>query len=199
MDYIERVLGLKTVYKQNNTSGLPNHLDSRYFVREAKLDGKDVTFVYPKAELEAIGTVWKHLDRIKSMTGSPAIPVLERLTSRRKEYLLRERIPFIAEGKQIYLPFMATYLQQKCDGEKADTEQMLPSAQLLLLYYIYRGCGEALTSDAAQALSLTATSLSRASRQLEQFGLISSEKRGVQKVLYSDKTPAELFDERKDI
>lgn len=39
MDYIERVLGLKTVYKQNNTSGLPNYLDSRYFVREAKLDG----------------------------------------------------------------------------------------------------------------------------------------------------------------
>ena len=79
------------------------------------------------------------------------------------------------------------------DGEKIDKADLLPSAQLLLLYYIYHGCGELLTSVAAQKLGFTATSISRASRQLEEKGLIQTEKRGVQKVIYSDKSPREMF------
>ena len=63
-------------------------------------------------------------------------------------------IPFIVDGKQIYLPFMALYLQERGDGEKQDTSRMLPSAQLLLLFYIYHGCGELSTSDATQKLEL---------------------------------------------
>ena len=55
-----------------------------------------------------------------------------------------------------------------------------------------------MTSDAAQKLSFTATSISRASRQLEEIGLIRTEKRGVQKVIYSDKTSEALFADAKD-
>ena len=33
-------------------------------------------------------------------------------------------------GKQIYLPFMAVYLQERCDAEKSDREEILPSAQM---------------------------------------------------------------------
>ena len=72
------------------------------------------------------------------------------LTSR-NEVLI---IPFIVDGKHIYLPFMALYLQERGDGEKQDTSRMLPSAQLLLLFYIYHGCGELSTSDATQKLEL---------------------------------------------
>lgn len=67
----------------------------------------------------------------------------------------------------------------------------------LFLYYIYHGCGKLLTSKAARRLAFTATSISRASRQLEEMGLIKTEKRGVQKVIFSDKTPRELFEAAK--
>ena len=50
-----------------------------------------------------------------------------------------------------------------------------------------------MTSEAATQLKLTATSISRASRQLEELGLINAEKQGVQKIIYSDRTPRELF------
>ena len=72
-------------------------------------------------------------------------------------------------------------------------ETMLPSAQVLLLYYIYHGCGELLTSEAALKLDFTPTSISRASRQLEEMGLIHTKKRGVQKIISSEKTPEALF------
>ena len=112
---------------------------------------------------------------------------------REEEYIMHLNTLIVVEGKQIYLPFMAVYLQERGDGEKQDIATMLPSAQLLLLFYIYRGCGELLTSEASQKLGFTATSISRASRQLEEMGLIKTEKRGVQKVIYSDQTPEEVF------
>lgn len=198
MEYIKSVLGIRAEYYDSGMPNLPNYIHARYRLQEVLLESRKAVFVYPKTELEAINTVKKHLERIEHEIGAVAVLKPQRLTYRQKEYLLREHISFVVDGKQIYLPFMAVYLQERSDSEKTVRTDMLPSAQLLLLYYIYQGCGEQLTSDAAKSLSLTATSISRACRQLEEFGLIQSEKRGVQKVIYSDKEPQELFEGAKE-
>ena len=193
MEYLNQVLGIRVVYKDDVTTSMPNFIHARYKLQWVTLDGKTAIFVYPKGEIEAVSAVKKHLDRIVNTAKAPAVLIPAHLTYRQKEYLLRDHIPFVVEGKQIYLPFMAVYLQERGDGEKQDITTMLPSAQLLLLFYIYHGCGELLTSEASQKLGFTATSISRASRQLEEMGVIKTEKRGVQKVIYSDQTPEEVF------
>ncbi len=193
MEYLNHVLGIRIVYKGDVRKSLPNFICTRYQVQEVTLDGKNAVFVYPKKELEAINAIKKHMVRIERTANAPAVLVPDQLTYRQKEYLLRDHIPFIVEGKQIYLPFMAVYLQERGDGEKQTALAMIPSAQILLLHYIYHGCGELLTSDASQKLDFTATSISRASRQLAEMGLVQTEKRGVQKVIFSDKSPEELF------
>lgn len=144
-----------------------------------------------------MSAIKKHIDRIQRTEEVPAVLILDHLTYRQKQYLLRDHISFIVDGKQIYLPFLAVYLQERSDGEKQVTEDILPSAQMLLLHYIYHGCGELLTSEASKKLNFTPTSISRASRQLEEMGLIQTEKRGVQKVVFSEKTPEELFSAAK--
>jgi hypothetical protein len=181
------------MYRDDVVNSLPNFIHARYRVQRVTLDGKPAIFVYPKEELETVSAVKKHLDRIKRTGEAPTVLVPDHLSYRQKEYLLREHIPFIVDGKQIFLPFMALYLQERGDSERIDKTEILPSAQLLLLYYIYHGCGELLTSEASQKLAFTATSISRASRQLQEMGLIQTEKRGVQKLIYSDKTPEEMF------
>ncbi len=193
MEYLNRVLGIKTTYPDEPVVSMPNYIFARYRLQKVALDGVNALFVYPKEELESISAVKKHLDRIEKMLEVPTVLVLDHLSYRQKEYLLRDHIAFVVEGKQIYLPFMAVYLQERSDGEKKELDTMLPSAQLLLLHYIYHGCGELVTSEATQKLSFTATSISRASRQLKDMGLVQTEKRGVQKVIYSEKTPKELF------
>ena len=197
MEYLKSVLGIRVVYCDGEITGIPNYIYARYRLQEVSLDGKKAVFVYPKTELDAIDIIKKHLKRIQTATDASAILVLNHLTYRQRKYLLRDHIPFIVDGKQIYLPFMAVYLQQRADSEKPEMTEILPSAQLLFLYYVYHGCGELLTSDAAEALVFTATSISRASRQLEDFGLVQTEKRGVQKVIYSEKNPWELFEAAK--
>ncbi|MBR1390495.1 MAG: MarR family transcriptional regulator [Lachnospiraceae bacterium] len=197
MEFLNRVLGIRVAYEEGALNSMPNFIHSRYRLQKVTLDGKAAVFLYPKAELDAVNAIKKHIDRVKKTENVPVVLVLNRLSYRQKEYLLRDHIPFIVEEKQIYLPFMAVYLQERGDGERQETEVMLPSAQLLLLHFIYRGCGELLTSDAARELELTPTSISRASRQLEEMGLVQAKKRGVQKVIISKKLPEELFSDAK--
>lgn len=198
MEYLDSVLGISVVFRDDAPSNIPNFIHARYKLQKATLDGREVVFLYPKTEMESISAIKKHIARIRRVEDLPVILVPERLTYREKEYLLRDRIPFIVEGKQIYLPFMATYLQERSDREKFTTEVMLPSAQLLFLYYLYRGGGKLMTSEACRELEFTPTTISRASRQLEEMGLVRAERRGVQKVIFSDKSPQELFAEGQE-
>lgn len=199
MEYLNRVLGIRVVYQDEDLKFMPNYIHARYRIQRVTLNGEAAVFAYPKDELDSIDSVKKHLDRIKRTANAPVVLVLEHLTYRQKEYLLRDRIPFLVDGKQIYLPFMAVYLQERGDSEKKETAEMLPSAQLLLLYFIYQGCRDMMASEAVSNLSFSSTSISRASRQLEGMGLIKTEKRGVQKVILSERTPRELFELAKDV
>lgn len=102
--------------------------------------------------------------------------------------LLYEKVPFIVDGKQVYLPFMAVYLQERSDEEKIDKKELLPASQVVLLYFIYHGSGKQIMSRAVTDLKWTSTSVSRAVRQLEELGLLRMEKDGVQKILYSEQS-----------
>lgn len=198
MNFLEQTLGIHISYRGEDLKSFPNYIHSRYQIRKVLLDKQEVFFVYPKGELDPVDAIKKHFVKIESTGSGKAVLILGHLTYRQKQYLLRDKIPFIVDGKQIYLPFMGIYLQERSDGEKKEREKLLPSAQLLLLYYIYNGCGEMVTSGACVPLSLTSTSISRASRQLEDLQLIETEKRGIQKVMLSDKSPEELFNAAKD-
>ena len=193
MEYLKRVLGIEVLYENKALEHLPNFISTRYDSQKVSLSGQKAVFLYPKTELEQVETLKKHLERVKKVADRPVVLVLEQITARQKEYLLREKIAFIVDGKQIYLPFMAAYLQERCDAEKSDREEILPSAQMLLLYFIYEGAKELSTSQAAKDLDLTPTSISRASKQLEEMGTLQSRKIGVQKILFSENSPKELF------
>lgn len=170
---------------------------SRYRIRKVLLDSVEVFFLYPITELESVWNLKKHIEHIQKIENIPVVLVLGHLTYRQKEYLLNERIPFIVENKQIYLPFMAIYLQKNSDTENIDKKELLPASQVLLLYFIYQGSGRMIMSNAVAALGLTSTSISRAVRQLEELDLISTEKAGIQKILYSDLSPKELFEKAR--
>ena len=193
MEYLKRVLGIEVTYENKTVDHLPNFIRTRYTLQRVYLDAQKAVFMYPKNGLDQIVTLKKHLERVKKSVDCPVVLVLEKITARQKEYLLRDKIAFIVEGRQIYLPFMAVYLQERCDAEKNDREEILPSAQMLLLHFIYEGNKEMSTSQAAKDLELTPTSISRASKQLEEMKILKVRKVGVQKILFSDDSPQELF------
>jgi len=196
MDYLKQLLGIQVRYiRAASHPVLPGYLSSRYTMKKAKLEGIDAVFVHVSDELEPTDVLKKHLGQIEVIFGAKAVLVLDRMTYRQREYLLRSRIPFVVEGKQVFLPFLAIYLQNRCDGELPEAETLTPAAQVLLLHYIYSGCGEMKTSDAARTLSFTPMSISRASKQLERIGLLETKRIGVEKMMFCTKSPRELFKE----
>ncbi|MGN0735055.1 MAG: MarR family transcriptional regulator [Anaerovoracaceae bacterium] len=198
MEYLKTLLDMQVTYKSMENLHLPNFITSRYRIRKVVLDGIEVFFLYPVTELEAVGTLKKHIARVQKLKNIPVVLILDQLTYRQKEYLLREKVPFVVDGKQVYLPFMAVYLQERSDAEKIDKNELLPASQMVLLYYIYHGGGKQIMSRAVIDLKLTSTSVSRAVRQLEELGLLRTKKDGVQKVLYSELSPEELFKKAHD-
>ena len=198
MEYLNKVLGIEVVYMNGKFEHLPNFIATRYRLQRVSMNGQGVIFLYPKTELEQVEVLKKQIARIQRNENLPVVLVLNELSFRQKEYLIREKIPFIVEGRQIYLPFMALYLQERCNAEKKPREEMLPSAQMLLLHFIYGGAQELSTSQATKDLELTPTSISRASRQLEEMGLLHIRKVGVQRILYSEDSPKMLFQKAGD-
>lgn len=198
MEYLNKVLGIKVAYENVEFKHLPNFIATRYHLQMVSMNGQKVIFLFPKTELEQIEVLKKHIARIQRNENLPVVLVLKELGFRQKEYLIREKIPFIVEGRQIYLPFMALYLQERCNAEKQTREEILPSAQMLLLHFIYEGAQELTTSQAAKDLELTPTSISRASKQLEEMGLLQIKKMGVQRILLSEDSPKMLFQKAED-
>ena len=138
MEYLNKVLGIKVSYEDREYKHLPNFIVTRYHLQMVSMNGRKVVFLYPKTELEHIEVLKKHIARIRENENLPVVLVLKELSYRQKEYLIREKIPFIVEGKQIYLPFMAVYFQERCNAEKSTRKEMLPSAQMLLQHFISR-------------------------------------------------------------
>lgn len=193
-EYLNRVLGINAIYKNEVEDNLPNFICARYYLKLVELERKEVVFVFPKNELEPVNTVKKHIERINQTVGTIAVLVPQKLTYRYKEYLIRDHIPFIVDKKQIYLPFLAVYLQERCDDYTVPTGNILPSAQMLLLHYIYKGCGTLQLSEATKALGLSAMSVSRASRQLNEMNILKLRLKGVSNYLISEKKPRELYE-----
>jgi len=122
VDYLTHVLGIKTVYHENEIMhSLPNYILTRYNLKAVTLDGTSAVFVYPISELDSVNAIKKHLDRIRTELGATPVLILERLTLRQKEYLLRDRIPFIVDGKQIYIFPSWQFICRKDVTEKNET------------------------------------------------------------------------------
>ena len=75
---------------------------------------------------------------------------------------------------------------------------MMPVTQALFLYLLYRHDNEpVMKKDAAEAISVTRTSLTRASEQLKAMGLISEEKVGREYLMQTEGSGIELFRKAK--
>ena len=103
MEYLNKVLGIEVTYENVDFKHLPNFIVTRYRLQMASMNGKKVIFLYPKTELEPIEVLKKHIARIQKNENMPVVLVLKEIISRQKEYLIRERIPFIVEGRSICL------------------------------------------------------------------------------------------------
>ena len=186
-------LGIQTDRRQLEIKELPVFLQSFYDLEGMSIAGVPCLFVHIKNRGIEIMAIERHLDLLSKIYDLPAVLVCERITLQERNALLRHSIPFIVSGKQMFLPFMATFLTSKCDAEEQCEIVMDGAAQLVFLYHVYQGAHRTYAQDIQRELNCSAMTVSRAIHLLNQMGLIGIQKEGKKGFICSTSIGKDLF------
>lgn len=154
---------------------LPLYLDL-YEIQPISLDGVKVLFITPRETLSNVKAVKKHLEKMQSLSGCFVSLMLNDISETRKKSFLENHIPFVVTNNQIYLPFMAIYLQEKNKTKIEAVSQLTPAAQLVFINFFKQNSEALAVANFAKKLQFSEMSTTRALRQLVATGLFAIKK-----------------------
>lgn len=113
--------------------------------------------------------------------------------------LVRKGISFIDLPGNVFLPFMGIVLQDIYVKQRIRADKMMPATQMVFLELLYMADDEsALKSEIAGRLNLTKTSITRATAQLKEMGLISQKKTGTEIAISRNYSGREYYENAKE-
>lgn len=89
-------------------------------------------------EAPGIDAIKKHINTIKKITENQIIFYYREITRYRRKNLIQNKIPFIVENGQIFLPFLGLDLKNMGDSLREKTNKFSPSGQMAFLYFLYK-------------------------------------------------------------
>ena len=155
----------KEVYKK-----LPLAYHGRYDIFTVETNGVLWMAIHPKDDA---GLVMLRRDRagVEKMTGLNCAIFLDRTTFYIKEKMMEEGIPFVIEGKQVFLPFIGYLLSKENERELAPVHLISFLTQKMLLMAIYERWNEVKVSGAAKRMGVSTKSASRCFDELEYLNI----------------------------
>ena len=155
----------KEVYKK-----LPLVYRGRYDIFTVETNGALWMAIHPKDD---VGLVMLRRDRagVEKMTGLNCAIFLDRTTFYIKEKLMEEGIPFVIDGKQVFLPFIGYLLSKENERELPPVHLISFLTQKMLLIAIYERWNEVRVSGAAKRLEVSTKSASRCFDELEYLNV----------------------------
>ena len=195
-DYVEKTLHAKVESEPAEALDLPLYLKGLYSLEQWTAFGVPFIIASP-CEGPAVKTMAKHRDALEKALKIPVAFALENPTSYRVERMLEAGLPFIAPGKQLYLPFLGVALskESRCANSSRRTiaETLSPQAQRLALMMIYDDLDGVNVTRAADLLGAAKMTASRAFDELEAAipSLVATE--GRRRILHPGKDKRALW------
>jgi hypothetical protein len=196
-NYLKEVFGeqvsiIATPEEQINK--LPFYIGSLYTLWNGELLNRHVYFaMYKAGELLTPDQYKKHMDILQGMLEAPVILVLQGIESYNRNRLIKKKVNFILENKQIFLPDLLVDLKDYLKPETARKEHLKPAAQYLLLFHIQKQSLNATTyKQLTEVLPYNYLTVSRAVENLTSFGLCKTEG-SKEKLLRFDENNKELW------
>lgn len=202
INYINNTFGIKFKIEEiKKVQGFPIFMTAeRKFY---KLENEEITFFLVEiSNSEKFGSVAleKQLMKYENVLNMPVCFSFQYITKSMRDSLIKKKIPFVEKDKQLYLPFLGILFNNHFSKNKRiNNEKMMPITQLLFLYMIYHCKGKKiLKKDAAERIGVTKTSITRASNQLIDMGLIEEEIVGKNTYIWIKESSKTLFEKAKD-
>lgn len=198
MDTLEKIMGLNFKYENiDMKKKLPLFISGAYEFKKAI--SADVCFILirPLSEIPMLPALRKQILHIQETEKLPVALELDSLSFFRRKSFIENKIPFIIKEKQIYLPFLGTYLTAREETDELLNEKFMPATQVLFLWVFYGNTAKIYLSEAGKELPYSAMTITRAAKQLETAGLVEVKKEGVNKVLFSRYNKKNFYEKAK--
>lgn len=169
-EYIEKLLHIKAEAAEfTAVDSLPLYIRRNYSFNVIELAGVRCLVAKPKEPLN-FTTLRKQQKLLKNETGMECVLCFEKMSRYAKEKMTAEGLPFIIEGKQVYMPFLGIAIGKNDRPETAAT-QLSWLTQKLLLSAIYQQWRKVFLFEVAALLSVSDMSVSRCFNELDAVGL----------------------------
>ena len=171
-EFLEKTLRQNVIMTENKEvyKKLPLAYCGRYDIFTVETNGVLWMAIHPK---DNVGLVMLRRDRagVEKMTGLNCAIFLDRTTFYIKEKMMEEGIPFVIEGKQVFLPFIGYLLSKENERELAPVHLISFLTQKMLLMAIYERWNEVKVSDVAKRIGVSTKSASRCFDELEYLNI----------------------------
>lgn len=201
LSYIEKTLGLTAdIKKWIGEENLPLMLREMYSFYVLRISESDCLIFIDKTENgNTPAVISRHCRMLNQYWAGGIIYSKYSLVSRDRARLIQGKIPFIIPGKQLYLPFLGMDLKEFFPSEHKKSEQLSPSAQLLVLGTLYnKEWIEESPSRMSKKIGVTNMSIGRAFKELELHDIASVRTSGKEKKLEFHVKGKELWNSTLD-
>ena len=171
-EFLEKSLRQNVIMIENKElyKKLPLAYRGRYNIFTVETNGALWIAIQPK---DNVGLVLLRRDRacVEKMTGLNCAIFLEQTTFYIREKMMEEGIPFVIDGKQVFLPFIGYLLSKSNERELPLVHLISFLTQKMLLVAIYERWIEMKVSDVAKQLGVSTKSASRCFDELEYLNI----------------------------
>lgn len=177
---------------------LPLAFRGRYIFYKVETNGLSWIAIQPKNDVGLV-TLRKDRAKIEKVAGLNCAIFLNATTFYIKEKLIEEGVPFVLEGKQVYLPFIGYLLSSANERNLAPVHLISFLTQRLIFTAIYEKWENVTVSEAADKLSVTKMSVSRCFDEIEYLNVDILGMKGKSRVITVPPDIKKLWDDMQDV
>jgi len=168
---IDEQLTIKPWLKKNS---FPIFLRDLYNFYEMTIIGTRCILLEVVDETPNVDQLQKHIKQVKNLTDYQIVLFYKDITRYRRKSLIENRIPFVIEDGQMYLPFLGLDMK-KAEEHIEEVKGFTTSAQIAYLYFLYHKQNIVNTTEFAKKLGFNEMTASRALNDLYHARLIAYE------------------------
>ena len=199
-DFIEKSLRRPITLADNAEifKKLPLKFRGNYELFSVYQDSVEWIIAKPKKELR-LNALRYDRSQIEKTAGLNCALYFNKLNYYTKETMLNEGIPFILEGKQVFLPFLGMLLSEKDDRRLVPVHTISFLTQKLILCALYEKWNDMNATKIAEKLGVTKMSVSRCLDEIEYLDIKILDKSGKTRKVSVNEEIRVLWEEIKPV
>ena len=151
----------------------PIFLTSSYHFYEMTILGTQCILVEISDDMPGVDNLEKHLKQINNISGRQVVLLTKEMTRYRRKSLIKNRIAFIIQDGQMFLPFLGLDLKTAQENIETVGRRFTTPAQIAYLYFLYHKDDIINVSEFAEKMLMNQMTASRALKELYQAHLIT--------------------------